>query len=68
MPVLKHQKAKYEDIGNSLDQFNKENLNTSLVRYYDGGSPTALWAVRLLGINPSDGRELFFDQRRYLYV
>lgn len=59
---FKHQKAKYEDIGNSLDQFNKENLNTSLVRYYDGGSPTALWAVRSLGINPSDGRELFLTK------
>ena len=56
---FKHQKAEYRNIGNSLDQFNKENENKSLVRYYDGGSPTSLWAVRSLGINPSDGREVF---------
>lgn len=59
---FKHQKAEYRNIGNSLDQFNKENKNKSLVRYYDGGSPTDLWAVRSLGINPSDGRELFLTK------
>ena len=55
-------KAEYAHIGNKLDQFNTENKSTnstSLSRYYDGGSPTSLWAVRSLGINPSDGREVF---------
>lgn len=59
---FKHQKAEYRNIGNSLDQFNEQNKNNSLVRYYDGGSPTSLWAVRSLGINPSDGRELFLTK------
>ena len=59
---FKHQKSEYQNIGNKLDQFNKENENTSLVRYYDGGSPTSLWAVRSLGINPSDGREVFLTK------
>lgn len=59
---FKHQKAEYRNIGNSLDQFNKENENKSLVRYYDGGSPTSLWAVKSLGINPSDGREVFLNK------
>ena len=59
---FKHQKAKYQNIGNKLDRFNEENENTSLVRYYDGGSPTSLWAVRSLGVNPSDGREVFLTK------
>ena len=59
---FKHQKAEYRNIGNSLDQFNEQNKNSSLVRYYDGGSPTSLWAVRSLGINPSDGREVFLTK------
>ena len=32
------------------------------MRYYDGGSPTSLWAVRSLGINPTDGREVFLTK------
>lgn len=59
---FKHQTAEYRNIGNSLDQFNQENRNKNLVRYYDGGSPTSLWAVRSLGINPTDGREVFLTK------
>lgn len=59
---FKHQTAEYRNIGKSLDQFNEQNRNKSLVRYYDGGSPTSLWAVRSMGINPSDGRELFLTK------
>ena len=29
------------------------------MRYYDGGSPTALYAVRSEGIDPATGREIF---------
>lgn len=59
---FKHQKAEYRKIGNSLDSFNEQNKNKSLVRYYDGGSPSSLWAVRSLGINPTDGREVFLTK------
>ena len=55
-------KAEYAHIGNKLDQFNTENKSTnstSLSRYYDGGSPTALWSVRSAGIDPSSGKEVF---------
>ena len=55
-------KAEYAHIGNKLDQFNTENKSTnstSLARYYDGGSPTALWSVRSAGIDPSSGKEVF---------
>lgn len=51
----------YADIGNSFSALN-ESGKSSLVgttRYYDGGSPTAIWAVRSAGIDPATGKELF---------
>ena len=41
-------KSRYARIGNSLSSLNKEGQAsvTSTTRYYDGGSPTAIWAVR----------------------
>ena len=51
----------YADIGNSFSALN-ESGKTSLAgttRYYDGGSPTAIWAVRSAGIDPATGNELF---------
>ena len=51
----------YVDIGNSFSALN-ESGKTSLAgttRYYDGGSPTAIWAVRSAGIDPATGKELF---------
>ena len=51
----------YADIGNSFSALN-ESGKTSLAgttRYYDGGSPTAIWAVRSAGIDPATGKELF---------
>lgn len=52
-------KGYYDEIGKNLDQINRENLAKSLVRYYDGGSTTALWSVRSAGIDPATGREIF---------
>ena len=59
---FRHQTAEYRNIGNSLDQFNEQNENSSLQRYHDGGSPTALWAVRSLGIDPATGQEVFLKK------
>lgn len=72
---FRHETAHYKNIGNSLGQLNKENQqdnldkdyayrdkNASLTRYYDGGSPTALWSVRSMGIDPSTGREVFLTK------
>jgi TonB-linked SusC/RagA family outer membrane protein len=39
----------------------KRNKN-SLVMYQDGASPSALWAVRSLGIDPSTGTEIFLTK------
>ena len=59
---FRHQKSEFRNIGNSRDQFNEENKNSSLERYYDGGSPTSLWAVRSLGIDPANGKEVFLKK------
>ena len=57
-------KSKYVNIGNAFSSLN-ESGKSSLVgttRYYDGGSPTAIWAVRSAGIDPATGRELFIKK------
>lgn len=53
--------AYYDDIENKLGQYNNENIGKNLSRYYDGGSPSALWAVRSAGIDPATGKEIFWD-------
>ena len=57
-------KAWYDNIGNSLSALNKEGQTSSVgtTRYYDGGSPTAIWAVRSAGIDPATGQELFIKK------
>lgn len=58
----KHERARYEGIGNKLDVMNKLNQSKNLDRYYDGGSPTALWAIRSHGIDPSTGKEVLIKK------
>lgn len=55
----RHVKSTYENIGNALDQYNRDNQSKNLIRYYDGANTTALWAVRSAGIDPATGREVF---------
>lgn len=57
-------KSEYAKIGNSLSALNKEGQAsvTGTTRYYDGGSPTAIWAVRSAGIDPATGKELFIKK------
>ena len=57
-------RSEYANIGNSFSALN-ESGKTSLIgttRYYDGGSPTAIWAVRSAGIDPATGKELFIKK------
>ena len=56
-----HSKSRYADIGDSFSELNEEGKASlsGTTRYYDGGSPTAIWAVRSAGIDPATGRELF---------
>lgn len=59
-----HSKSFYAGIGDSFSSLNEEG-KASLVgttRYYDGGSPTAIWGVRSAGIDPATGRELFIKK------
>lgn len=53
-------RTKYDKIGSLLDKWNEEGrTNQTLVRYYDGASTTALWAVKSAGIDPISGNEVF---------
>ena len=56
------QKTQIDKIGNSLASFNKNGRGSNTVRYYDGADPDDIWAVRSAGIDPSNGKELFFKK------
>jgi TonB-linked SusC/RagA family outer membrane protein len=58
----RHLNSEYRKIDQSLDKYNQENKSRNLVRYYDGASPTDLWAVRSAGIDPATGREIFLNK------
>ena len=56
-----HSKARYANIGDAFSSLNEQGKLSlaSTTRYYDGGSPTAIWGVRSAGIDPATGKELF---------
>ena len=61
--TFRHEKSEYRNIGKSLEKLNQENIESqNLSRYYDGGSPDDLWAVKSLGIDPVTGNELFLKK------
>lgn len=60
--TARHLKERYTGIGNKLGGMNEANQSTSLTRYYDGGSPSDVWAVRSGGIDPSTGKEIYIKQ------
>ncbi|HEX6429672.1 MAG TPA: SusC/RagA family TonB-linked outer membrane protein [Niastella sp.] len=55
-------RSKYINFGNALSNFNEKNKGVNMNRYYDGASPSDLWAVRSLGIDPATGREVFLNK------
>lgn len=57
---LRHLRSEYRDMGNALENYNKENQSKSMTRFYDGASPTDLWTVRSAGIDPATGKEMFY--------
>ena len=59
---LRHQTSEYQEVSEVLTKYNRDNRNRNLTRYYDGGSPSDLWAVRSCGIDPATGREIFLDK------
>ena len=65
---LRTQKTKLDKIGNKLDELNKSGQGRNTVRYYNGADPDDIWAVKSAGIDPSTGRELFYDKEgNYTY-
>jgi hypothetical protein len=58
---MRQLKSRYKNMGNSLSNFNKQNKSRNLIRYYDGASPSDLWAVRSVGIDAATGREVFLN-------
>lgn len=58
----RHLKSEYKNFGNALSNFNENNKGVNMTRYYDGASPSDLWAVRSLGIDPATGREIFLTK------
>lgn len=61
--TIRCEKGYFDGIGNKLDKMNEQNKKSrNYERYYDGGSPTAIWAVRSAGIDPASGRELFITR------
>ena len=55
------QKNKIDGIGNKLDAFNNSGRGSSTTRYFDGADPDDIWVVKSAGIDPSTGKEIFFD-------
>jgi len=56
-------KSRYDGFGNILNSLNKlQENNKTLVRYIDGNSAEAIWAVKSLGIDPATGREVFLTK------
>jgi TonB-linked SusC/RagA family outer membrane protein len=58
----RHLRSRYKNFGNALSNFNEKNKGVNMTRYYDGASPSDLWAVRSLGIDPATGREVFLNK------
>ena len=57
---LRTQKNRIDKIGDKLSTLNASGKGTNTVRYYDGADPDDIWAVRSAGIDPSNGKELFY--------
>ena len=57
---VRTQKNRIDKIGNKLSTLNASGKGENTVRYYDGADPDDIWAVRSAGIDPSNGKELFY--------
>ena len=57
---VRTQKTRIDKIGNKLSTLNSSGKGSNTVRYYDGADPDDIWAVKSVGIDPSNGKELFY--------
>jgi TonB-linked SusC/RagA family outer membrane protein len=69
--TLAHNTNKFSKISDALKEYNLlvENyysthtqVNKPLMKYYEGASQTAIYAMKSLGINPADGKEIFLKK------
>ena len=63
-----HNSNKFVEIYGALEDYNQlveeyyrnhSRVNKPLNKYYEGASQTAIYAMRSLGINPADGKEIY---------
>ena len=63
---IAHNENKVTKISDALSSFNREQdaekTTSPILRYEEGQSMTAIWAVRSLGIDPATGREMFLKK------
>ncbi|MDU1892592.1 MAG: SusC/RagA family TonB-linked outer membrane protein [Dysgonomonas sp.] len=50
-----------ERYASGTNRENNQNIN-SLIKYEDGNSPSTIWAVKSLGIDPATGKEVFLTK------
>lgn len=59
-----------EETMSNSDEVSNQNKTRPRVKFVEGQSMTAIWAVRSLGIDPANGQEIFLtkdDDRTYTY-
>lgn len=56
------QKIQINKIGDKLNNFNNDGKGSHTLRYYDGADPNDIWVIRSAGIDPSNGKELFYTK------
>ena len=56
------QNTRIDKIGDQLSDFNMAGRGVNTIRYYDGADPDDLWAVKSAGIDPANGKELFYTK------
>lgn len=63
---LGHNKNRVTEISDALKNYNSEqdanSTKSPIIRYEEGQSMTAIWAVRSLGIDPATGKEMFLKK------
>ena len=63
---IAHNVNKVTEISEALSTFNREqdaeNTTSPIIRYEEGQSMSAIWAVQSLGIDPATGREMFLKK------
>lgn len=69
--TMAHNKNVLEKISDALKEYNNQveeyfkenpNYNYPLLRYYEGASLTSIYAMKSIGINPADGKEIFLKK------